>query len=277
MIKLPQNPFIIWIRERINQNKNAMILINGATGSGKSYSCLSLAREVANDLNTSFSVENNVAFKFTELLEKMNLPENQSPGTVFIFEEVGSVGSGASARKWQSQANQFFFSFAQTSRHRNQILFMNCPNFSFLEKGTRSLIHFQLECNGIDFKKKIAYLKPYRIQINSRTGKFYFKFLRIKYNGLSIKFNQLAVKHPEMVDVKVYEAMKTDFTTKLNKMIIEEETKKPMKRKVEPYRVKELLEQGLTQKEIGFRLGVTPKTIRKYKKLIITNKIPKKV
>ena len=59
-------------------------------------------------------------FNFKDLLKKMQLPQNQKPGTPFIFEEVGSFESGASARAWQSQANKFFFSFMQTSRHRNQ-------------------------------------------------------------------------------------------------------------------------------------------------------------
>lgn len=273
MVKLPINPFLEWVEKRIKKNKNCLVLVNGPTGGGKSYSCISLAQELAEKLGTPFNVKDNLAFKFTDLLDKMDLPQNNGAGTCFVFEETGSVGSGAGARQWQSKANQFFFSFAQTSRHRNQILFMNCPNFSFLEKGTRSLIHFQIECVGIDNIKKQVVSRPYRVQINSRTGKFYFKYLRVRYEGRTIKFNCLRVDHPGEEVAKVYEKLKYKFTDELNKMIRDSEKEKPKKRpSIDKFRLKELLEQGLTQKEVSLRLGVSVSSIKRYKKRIFGEK-----
>jgi len=266
MINLPDNPFCIWTENRIKKNKNAMILVNGSLGGGKSYSCIGLSQQISKRLGTNFNVNDNLAFTFTELLEKMKLPQNQAPGTCFIFEEVGSVGSGAASRSWQSKANQFFFSFVQTCRHRNQILFFNAPNYSNIEKGTRDLLHFQLETKGIDFKNKLCFLKPFRIQTNSRTGKTYFKYLRVTYQGKTVKFQQMGVKHPGNFATEQYEKLKLAFTSKLNQSIIDAEKKvtQPQK-KVSKLRLKELLEQGLKVKEIAKRLGVSTRWIYELK------------
>lgn len=105
------NPLIRWIVKRIGKNKNVIMIINGPTGSGKTYAALRLAYDSSQELGTTFNIKNNVGFTFPELLKKTELPENQNPGTCFVFEEVGAAGGGASSREWQSQANKFFFSF----------------------------------------------------------------------------------------------------------------------------------------------------------------------
>ncbi len=176
-----------WIENRISKNKNVIIVINGATGSGKSWSALTLAYDISKKLGTNFIVKDNVGFNFTDLLKKTMLPHNTKAGTCFIFEEVGAVGGGASAREWQSRVNRFFFSFLQTTRHRNQILIFTCPHFSFLDAGARSLVHLQIIMQGINFKKNVTYTKPYVLQVNQRTGKIYFKMLRYKVDGMRYK------------------------------------------------------------------------------------------
>lgn len=226
MEKMPGNPILVWVKNRIKKNKNVIISINGATGTAKTYSAITIAKEYSDELGTNFSIKDNLDFSFQKLLKKMGLPHNQKPGTPFIFEEVGSFESGASSRAWQSQANKFFFSFMQTSRHRNQILIFTCPHFSFLEKGARSLVHLQMETSGINYSKRIAYLKPFRIQVNSRTGNFYFKYLRVAYKGRQFRFKRLEVPHPPQEMADEYEIIKNKFTSALNKSIMEAEQQK---------------------------------------------------
>jgi len=132
-----KNPILKWVKWRIKRNKNCILIINGGTGSGKTYSGATLACDVASMLGTSFTAENNIDFTFKGLLQKMELPQNKKAGTPFLFEEVGAVGGGAASRDWQSKANKFFFSFMQTARHRNQVLIFTCPSFAALEKETR--------------------------------------------------------------------------------------------------------------------------------------------
>ena len=278
MERLPTNPIDKWIENRIKKNKNAIIIINGPTGSGKTYVALRKAYEWAKMFGSNFSVKDNVDFKFERLLRKTMLEKNTKPGTPFVFEEVGAFGGGASSREWQSKANKFSFSFMQTTRHRQQILILTCPNFSFLEKGTRSLCHMQMEMDGIDNRQKVSYARPYAIQINARTGQFYFKYLRVKHNGRKFKFKRLEVPLPPKNVVKEYEKAKLRYTTELNNQILQEskkEQKAPTKMVVNDHKVVELMERGHNQAEIARLMGVHHRTIQRHvKKLRETKKIP---
>ena len=113
MIKITQNPFIGWIDYRINKkNRNAVISFNGSPGSGKSWACVSFARDLSKVLGSDFSPRLNMDFDFYSLMEKMELPQHKKgKGNIFIFEEVGTTGSGASYREWHSKFNKFFQSF----------------------------------------------------------------------------------------------------------------------------------------------------------------------
>lgn len=252
-IHLSTRLFINWIAKRIKANKNAIIIVNGPTGSGKTYACISMAQAVADKLGTNFSVKNNLAFKFPDLLQKMKLEDNQLPGTAFVFEEVGAFGGGASSREWQSQANKFFFSFMQTSRHRNQIIFMNCPDFSYLESGARKLVHFQFQMAGIDRVRWQSFIKPYKVQVNSRSGKFYFKYMRITTKDGTSKLNRLVINYPGSKPVKDYEKVKLEFTSSLNEEMLG--GKEANKKEIE---VVECLDCKHQWKQRGLRPGRCP-------------------
>lgn len=212
--------FLYYVKKRIEKNQNFIGVFNGGTGSGKSWACIKAAEDISEMFGTHFSIENNLAFSFTDILEKMKLKCNGKPGTVFVLEEVGAFGSGGSSREWQSQANKFFFSFLQTSRHRNQILLFNCPSFNYLEKGARELCHFQLEANGINYRKKVSIFKPFAIQCNRRTGKLYFKYLRYGSQTGRRKFGRIEFGLPQADALKIYEKEKRVFTTALNERIL---------------------------------------------------------
>lgn len=275
MITFPFCPFLKWTVNRIEANKSVIVSVNGGSGTGKTYGAISKAVECATALKTNFSIKDNLDFNFAELLKKMQLPQNQKPGTPFIFEEVGSVGSGAASRLWQTQANRFCFSFMQTSRHRNQILFLTTPQFAFLEKGTRSMCHMQWETNRINYKKRLVYFKPYRIQVNSRTGKFYFKYLRVKYKGKRISFVEMSVPHPPQKMADEYEIAKLKFTTALNKEIIAAEertevntgTSKPHTKDIAKARkyISNQSNNKLTNQEIAVLSNLSVRTIIRLK------------
>lgn len=183
--------------------------------SGKTYAALDYAINIAKELGTSFTIQNNMSFKFEDLLKKMDLEENKKPGTVFLFEEVGAAGSGSSSREWQSQANKFFFSFAQTSRHKNQVFIMTCPMLTYLDAGTRQLIHMQMVMKGISHKKGISYAKPFVLQTNYSSGKVYKKYIRMKVGQSSLKVKQIVFNKPPSEIIDEYESLKTKFTTEL--------------------------------------------------------------
>lgn len=282
MTKFLFNPLVDWVVWRIDRNKNAIIVINGSTGSGKSWSAISLAEEIAKKLDTPFTINGNVDFSFSGLLKKTMKEENKKPGTCFVFEEVGAVGGGAASREWQSKANKFFFSFMQTTRHRNQILIFTCPMFSFLDAGARSLVHMQLLMSGINYEQEKAYVTPYALQVNPRTGKTYFKKLRFKWEGKNYKLDRHAIVKPPLDMVNEYEKMKTKYTTQLNINIIKEEEEfiqsqhkkqhNKLKRQEELDKVRTLLHKGLTQEEIGKIIGKSIRTVRNIKRKLETER-----
>jgi len=246
------------------------VLSNGIVthNSSKTYDALTLAHEIAKMFDTNFKISTNVDFDFAKFLQKTRLPENLKPGTPFILEEVGAVGGGAAARDWQSKVNKLFFSFMQTTRHKNQILIFTCPQFSNLDSGARKLVHIQLSTSGIDFKKRIAYVKPYLLQVNDRTEKIYFKYLRFKKDGKPTKLKSLGIHHPPMDIVQEYEKIKDKFSDQLEKTILEASKPKEVKSKLklDPISVNKLLEVNSVD-ETARIFNVTPRTIRNYRNM----------
>ena len=269
-IESQPNVFNKWVVKRIRKNQNAIIIFNGPTGSGKSLASIMCALDLADDMDSHFSIKNNLAFKFTDLLVKMDLPINDKPGTVFVMEEVGAFGSGAAAREWQSQANKFFFSFMQTSRHRNQVLILNCPSFHYLEKGTRELVHFQFEANGILIGKRLSFFKPFFLQVNTRTGKIFFKYLRYTHNGVRRIFNRMPFRLPPAKIRREYEKEKLAFTTSLNKSILDRTNGVHIKneRDLEFQKKKEdiyaLIKQGKKTIETSMLLNIPYTTVHRH-------------
>ena len=263
-----KNPLIEYIAKRISKNLNAIIIINGATGSGKSYATLDMAASLSKRLDSPFSIENNMDFSFENLLRKTKRPENMKPGTVFVFEEVGAIGGGAAAREWQSKANSFFQSFMQTARHRNQIFIMTCPLFAFLEKGTRSLVHIQITMRQINQQRKQSEGKPFIIQTNTITGKQYFKYLRYKAKrgAMRTKLGFVKFNLPPKEILDVYEPMKQKYSDTLDQKILDggKPKEKPLSRRdaVGPEKLRKDIEDGLTNNKISKKYGCSESTIK---------------
>lgn len=268
MIQLTTNPFITWASRRVTkQNKNVIGCFLGATGSGKTYACLDFGYKLAETLGTPFSIDGNVAFTFSELLKKMEAVEDNLPGHVFIFEEVGAAGSGASSNEWQSKANVFFSSFLQTARHRNQILLFTTPNFSLLSKQARQLVHFIAEMGNINQHDKKSSAKIKITQTNPVSGKTYMKYIRVVHNNQRVAVKICLFDLPDKELLKIYEERKLEFTKKLNRKIIDHsEIDKP---KASLDDVKRLIDKGYKKTTIAKMLGVTTPTIyNKLKQLV---------
>ncbi len=268
------DPIVKWAVGRIKKNKNVIIIINGATGSGKTYAGLDLANDISKEVGTNFNVKENVAFRFESLIKKTKIPINTKPGTPFLFEEVGAVGSGSAARSWQSKLNQMFFSFLQTTRARNQILIFTCPMFSYLEKGARSLVHMQLEMLHINPATKRSYSKPYILQTNSRTGKIYFKFLRLNIKGLKYAYKRHATKLPPQEIIEPYELAKEKFLKELDEYMMNggKKDKQQSRKQFDDDYFLFLYKQDLKLEEIANQMGWSLKTIQRHKKEILKDK-----
>lgn len=185
--------------------------MGGPTGSGKSWSCLSIAEET----DPKFCIEN-VVFDARELMERIN-GDDLSSGSVIIFEEAGV---SLSNRNWQSELNKIINYLFQTFRHRRLILLLNSPFMDFIDAATRKMFHAEFKTKGIDKKEQVTIIKPQLIQYNDRKDKFYYKWLRIKTaKGGVAPIKVWKVKKPSQEIIDAYEKKKLQFTTALNAQI----------------------------------------------------------
>lgn len=267
---MEEDPVIKYIHWRIfKKNRNFIIIFCGPTGSGKTYAALDLAERLSEKFNTPFSIKGNVDFRFDNFVKKTMLPQNKEKGTCFVFEEVGAVGGGASSREWQSKSNLFFNSFLQTTRHRNQVLIMTTPLFSFLDIASRKLCHMVCEMVGIDEKQNKSYCKALLLQTNVRTGKVYNKRLRFYHNKKKTALKIWTRYLPKDNTIKEYEKLKTEYTKELNERIIQDKKpKKSYRGKDTEYKVMKLYERGFKGVEIASFLNITKQSVSSHLKSI---------
>jgi len=211
--KPKEKHWISYIKSRIKKNKNFLGFISGQTGSGKSWSSLSICE----DLDADFNIDR-VVFSGLELMNLIN-SDKLKRGSAICFEEVGVEISN---KNWASVTNKMLNYLIQTFRHRGFILVMNSPYMDFVDSATRKLFHAEFQTTGINFNTAECKLKPHLIQYNGRIRKFYYKRLKvIKPEGI-IPVDLWKVKKPSDNLIKDYEQKKREYTDNLNKRIYEE-------------------------------------------------------
>src|SRR3990167_182964 len=213
MKKPHEKHWISYIKQRIRQNKNFLGFISGQTGSGKSWSTLSICE----DVDPEFSIER-VVFSGIELMQLINQPDLKR-GSAIAFEECGVE---MNSRNWASTTNKMLNYLVQSFRHRGLILIMNSPYMDFVDAATRKLFHAEMRTTGIDFKAGECRLKPQLIQYNSRLQKFYYKRLRVIRPEGIVPVDVWRVKKPSPDLIEAYESKKREYTDSLNKRILKE-------------------------------------------------------
>lgn len=210
--------FVDYICNRIqNENKNAILCIVGATGTGKSLSAIRLCELISKKLRTEFN-ENNMVFSFKEMMQLLN-GKKLVRGSCIMFDEAG-IGLGS--RNWYTTLNKMISFLLQAFRKYGYVLIFTVPNFSFIDKQTRHLLHGILQTKGIDFKRKLCKLHPLLFQDSPMTDKIYKKHLRVKgkvgEGVIEVKQIMLDLPSKELIDV--YEDKKDKFLKKLNEDIL---------------------------------------------------------
>lgn len=193
------------IRHRLHfQNKNWLSIVCGETGSGKSYSALSLGEDIGKVFIVFTSLE------FMTLLNSGRLRR----GNVIIFDEAGV---GMSSREWYSTQNKVLGSVLQTFRNMNVAVIFTTPNLSFVDVQARKLFHAYLETAYLDYEECVSYLKAYDIQVNSRLDKIYYKHPKFTdHDGSVSVMTHFAVHKPSESMIEYYEKLKGDYTKRLN-------------------------------------------------------------
>ncbi len=204
-------------------NQNWLAICCGDTGSGKSYSAMSMAKAIS----SRFSIRN-VVFNPEEFLRRLTSKGSLQKGDVIIFDEAGV---GMSSRAWYSIQNKLLGQVLQTFRNLNLGVIFTTPNLSFIDLQARKLFHNYFETIYLDREEEIAYLKTYEIQHNSRLDKTYYKHPRFSINSQLVTMEYLGIPKPEEKLIKDYEAKKTAYTEQLNTNALQEILNKQSKAK----------------------------------------------
>ena len=259
-----------YMNRMMENNKNYLNVTTGATGSGKSYSCLRVAELwYAFYFKKEFPKEN-ICFSVEDLIRRLNSGELKK-GDVLVVEEIGV---GANAKNFQSKTNKALQFILQSFRNLNIIVLFNVPHFSFFDKTARMLMHSHFQTVKINKRKGICILKPYFLNISQQTGKIYTKWLRIKNHGKVVKITRLNIAKPSQYLLDVYEDMKDRFVKTLIKGlevsiavdIQPKEQLKPMTPRQKA--VFDYASQGKTTNEIAELMGLPAPTISHQKRYL---------
>lgn len=257
MMTMQTPKMIIKWKNRINRrNRNLLIIICGATGSGKSYTALTIAKLI----NPKFSVSNNVVFDVEHFMDLLNTKKLRK-GDVIVWDEAGV---GIPAREWYSISNKAINYVLQTFRHLNLCVIFTTPSFDYVDKQTRLLFHVYIETVRIDYKKKKVSCKVMENQFNPSMGKEYKKYYWIG----GVKKTRFKIAKPTKQMVKEYEKLKKVFSQQLREGVQKDVTKAKAiiekKRETDDVRLQRLDEANInvydTLRAAAF-LGVSDKIV----------------
>lgn len=215
------NSWAKWMLNRTKRlNKNNLISIVGKTGSGKTLSAISICEIMSKMGNILFDVRKNVVFTLNALMNLINSGELRKGSMIICDEFQCSI----SAREFQSKANKVFNYLLSTFRHLNLTLFFCTPFESLLDKNTRRLFHAKFETLSINTKKQTCKLKPRYLEYSDFKAEPYRKQLIVFHKdergiNSSSKVFHWEVPRPSKENEKIYEEMKFEFTSNLNKNI----------------------------------------------------------
>lgn len=244
--------WVKYIKQRINKNKNFITTLTGPTGSGKSWTALSIGEMLDKDFNID-----RVVFSGTELMNLIN-SGNLKSGSVIVWDEAGV---NLSNRNWQALTNKLINYLLQTFRHKNFVLIFTVPYTDFVDAATRKLFHADFQTVSVNETNKTCKIKPKMMQYNANLKKMYYHYLRMYTDEGITKIKRWNVPKPSDELIEAYEMKKNRFTKGLNKnigmslrQIEEKDGRKPLTEL--QTKIVEYWKQGISiQKEIAKKLG----------------------
>lgn len=210
-----RNPIIRNVQKKLYKaNNNWLAAITGDTGSGKSWSALSIASKV----DPTFDVDK-VVLEPLEFME--NLTEDQwGQGDCIVFDEAGA---GMSAKEHMTKKNRIIDQVLQTFRRQNVAVIFTVPSKANVDKSVRRLLDTTIETVTIDYANNVNVLKWLELDYNQRNDKIYYHYPKKRLeNGGTTKIKRLRLSKPEDDLIERYERKRDKYQQRKNKEFYEE-------------------------------------------------------
>jgi len=224
-LKIFPKPTRVIIKKLANRifryNQNALVLVVGETGSGKSYSTLALIYGIYLYTHgyapSDDEMLEHVKWRAIDFMKSMRNTEKLTKGDAWCWDEAGI---DAGNQEWASLKNKIISWYAQTCRNQNQIVFFTVPTLSMITPQVRKLLHFYIEAVGVNNNLKMGVLKPLRMQYNTRMDKIYYHRVKRKTkDGYVAEIRLVGVPYLHQSLYDAYERGKKEFTISLNEEI----------------------------------------------------------
>ncbi len=208
-------------RRLLQQNGSVILCLVGPTGGGKSWSALRLAELIQPNFPTDAS---SVYFKIEDMIEAINSGEHKR-GDVLILDESGVAGAGWGSRKWFSEGNVQMSNLFQTIRCLGFCTIFCLPNLEFMDSHGRALIHSLIECQHVDRRREVVWVKWKNLQRNYSTKKVYAKYPfepLCDGNSGSKKLKACRIHRPSSEElINNYESRKMAFVKELTQAAVD--------------------------------------------------------
>lgn len=198
-------------------NQNAIVIVDGKTGSGKSLASLRLAfdcsllfAEKLGGHPTDYFNLDHIAILTAD--EAIRITENIKQFGIYILDDAGS--EMFNCRNFMSDQNEMMSKLLQTFRTNNNLLIMSSPDKGFIDKVGRILMHYKISMSMAFFNKgftlgKISTVK--RISTKDYGSNLY-PFLRMH----GVVFNYCAFRLPPDSLRKAYEKRRKEIERQMN-------------------------------------------------------------
>lgn len=259
--------FIKTICNRVWAGKNALIVVVGQTGSGKSWATVALMigihlYQFGKMPDVDDIINKRCIFRAESLMRNLN-NEHLAIGGQWNWDEAGiDIGH----KSHMTMQNRVIGWLAQTFRNQRQIIFFTVPTVTFIDASVRKLLHFYLETQEVIKRDKVCIVKPLHYQYNIRQDKMYYhNFTYPNKDGFIDEVDVMPVPLAPKEYIDAYEKKKTKFTVDLNEEILfklesNSGDKKPLTENQK--KILECLERGVTlTTELSEIIGITQPAI----------------
>jgi len=268
-------PSLAWIiASRVTdryRDQDALVLVTGPKGSGKSIFSLTLAENIAKAIaeikggkpEDYFTIANVRSVDPHGTMEVLSSNILQKENSIVILDDASISWN---ARDFARTENKAMNSILTISRVYRCVLILNTPGGFMIDKIPRTLVDYSIKIISLNTYNKQTLSKVFTSELNDQTGKEYRRFLTWK--GMRIRYWVSGLPSPKMFAAyKILRRERTDehVAATYEKFILKSQQAQPKKRKngiedivlARNAEVKQLYATGASLRGIARKLGVT--------------------